>query len=515
MADLLPNISVTLNQVKAPAASSKVPINATIILKALSGPIGELVKVSSYTEAVKIFGLGNTKNLDGTPKTPALYGIEQYLKTYNYVNIIRVANTNNSDATNKAAAGTVSITDHATEPSVSGEIISGTTNYKTEMYNGNTIKLVYNTTRTRLSISGTLDGVTYTTPLEVIDLSTANGKDLETVLDKLVNNWNAMSTGITLENKFKNKTTSDPAISVADITDTTEGKGVWGNIGNGNSGLVNITDADVVGIFNTVIENPTTQIQDVVMAPEFRSYTVVNAGLALKNSYFYIVAAQGTTLAEKQTSIENYTPSDKGALYIPDGCKMGDDTITVPFEIAVLYAWATTYNVNRYYAPAGVKRGTMDLVTDVVNNLSEVDSETMYNGDIPANPIRYLTNYGYTIFGQKTMDPNQVFTNRINVSNLVNYIYIEGNRLLLPYLFEYTPISTFQKIYLDLDKMLSNLAIQEILYDDYQIICDTSNNTPETLAKHELHATLAIRPINVTEYIFLDLTVTDELGGEA
>ena len=63
--------------------------------------------------------------------------------------------------------------------------------------------------------------------------------------------------------------------------------------------------------------------------------------------------------------------------------------------------------------------------------------------------------------------------------------------------------------------MLSTLAVQEILYDDYQIVCDTSNNTAETLAKHELHATLAIRPINVTEYIFLDLTVTDELGGEA
>lgn len=508
MADLLPNISVTLNQVKAPAASSRVPINATVILKALTGPIGELVRVSSYTEAVKAFGLG-------TVETPALYGIEQYLKTYNYINIIRVANTNNSDNTNKAAAGTISITDHAAEPSVSGEIIAGTTDYKTELYNGNTLKLIYNTTRTRLSITGTLDGTTYTTPLELIDLSTAHGNDLEVVLDKLVKNWNAMNTGVTLENKFKNKTASDPCISIADITDSSEGRGVWGNITNGNSGLNNITDNDVIGLFNTIIENPTTQIQDVVMAPEFRNYAVVNAGLALKNAYFYIIAAQGATLAEKQEKVANYTPSDKGALYIPDGCKMGNDAITVPFEIAVLYAWATTYNINRYYAPAGVKRGTMDLVTDVINNLSEVDSQTMYNGEVPANPVRYLTGYGYTIFGQKTMDPSQIFTNRINVSNLVNYIYIEGNRLLLPYLFEYTPISTFQKVYLDLDKMLSTLAVQEILYDDYQIVCDTSNNTAETLAKHELHATLAIRPINVTEYIFLDLTVTDELGGEA
>ena len=493
MADLLPNISVTLNQVKAVAASTRVPINATVVLKARSGPIGEFVRINSYTEAVKIFGAG-----DAT--TPALYGIEQYLKTYNYVNIIRVASSS-------AAKGTINLTVQGEEPSVSGNIITGESVYKTDIYNGDEIKLVYNSTRTRLSISGELAGTTYTTPLEVIDLSSAKADELEVVLDKLVTNWNAMNTGITLENKFINKTAADDTLGPTDVVKGTVGTGATGNTG--------ITDTDVTGIFNSIIEDPATQIQDVVMAPEFRSATVVNAGLALKNAYFYIVACDGQTLAAKQEAVANYTPSDKGALYIPSGCKMGNVDITVPFEVAVLYAWATTYNVNRYYAPAGVKRGTMDLVTDIVDNLSELDSEAMYNNTIPANPVRYLTNYGYTLFGQKTMDPSQIFTNRINVSNLVNYIYIEGNRLLLPYLFEYTPISTFQKVYLDLDKMLSTLAVQEILYDDYQIVCDTSNNTAETLAKHELHATLAIRPINVTEYIFLDLTVTDELGGEA
>ena len=194
---------------------------------------------------------------------------------------------------------------------------------------------------------------------------------------------------------------------------------------------------------------------------------------------------------------------------------MGDDTIEVPFEVAALYAWATTYSINRYYAPAGVKRGVLNLVTNVTGNLSELESQDLYNNAIPSNPVKYITNYGFTLYGQKTMDASQIFTNRINVSNLVNYIKIQGNIILQPYIFEYTPISTFQKLYLDLDKMLSGLATQEVLYDDYQIICDTSNNTPETLANHELHATLAIRPVNVTEYIYLDLTVTDELGGEA
>lgn len=500
MADLLPNISVTLNQIKATSASTRVPINATVILKALTGPIGEIVKVNSYSEAVKIFGAGDTKNLDGTPKTPALFGVEQYLKTYNYVNIIRVAGSN-------AAKGTVEVKVTGEEPSVTGNILEGTTTYKTEQYNGNEISLAYNATRTRLSITGVLNGVTYTTPLELIDLSTAEAPELEAVLDKLVKNWNALNTGVELVNKYINKTAEDDVILPTDI--------VKGTIGSGNSGTDStaITNNDIIGLL-ALIEDPTVEMQDVVMAPEFRNYAIVNAGTALNNAYFYIVACSGDNLAAKQDAVVNYTPSDKGVLYIPDGCKMGDDTITVPFEIAALYAWATTYNVNRYYAPAGARRGVLNLVTDIVGNVPEADAEILYNMDTPANPVKYLTNYGYALYGQKTMDASQVFTNRINVSNLVNYIRIQGNLILQPYLFEYTPISTFQKLYLDLDKLLSGLAVQEVLYDDYQIVCDGSNNTTETLANHELHASLAIRPVNVTEYIFLDLTVTDELGGE-
>ena len=496
MADLLPNITVTLNQIKATSASVRVPINATVILKAKSGPIGELTKIGSYTEAVKIFGLGDST-------TPALYGIEQYLKTYNYVNIIRVAS-------NSAANATVDMKVVGEDPeseTAIGTIISGKSVYKTDIYNGDEVKLVYNSTRTRLSISGTLNNVTYTTPLELIDLSTATADELEPVLNKLVKNWNALNTGMTLENKFINKVATDPTISATDV--------VKGTIQLGDSGNDNtIANSDITTLLST-LEVPTVETQDVVLVPEFRGYEVVNYGTSLKNAYFYLVAASGTSLAEKQDAIANYNASDKCVLYTPNGCYMGDDTIEVPFEVAALYAWATTYSINRYYAPAGVKRGVLNLVTNVTGNLSELESQDLYNNAIPSNPVKYITNYGFTLYGQKTMDASQIFTNRINVSNLVNYIKIQGNIILQPYIFEYTPISTFQKLYLDLDKMLSGLATQEVLYDDYQIICDTSNNTPETLANHELHATLAIRPVNVTEYIYLDLTVTDELGGEA
>lgn len=583
--DQLPNISVTLNQVRSTSTTAPVPFIPCIICKAPTGPIGELVSARSYTEAVDVFGLGNSA-------TPALYGVEQYLKTYSYANIIRVAGASAAKGTvslvrtNGDAGETTTITEYniaatyasgtsyfvsvdntyvaakvfeevdktqaeptgtfyllnngvfttttitAFDPDTTyynktatdidsfqaninyyvattvtvdtlGVIISGETKHKTGSYNGDTISLVYDSTRNKWYIQGTLNGVTYTTPKSTIDLSTAKADEEEVVLNSLVSYWNALNTGVVLENKFVNKLATDEAIDANDL--------ISGTISLGDSGYEGISNQEVLGVLD-LLEDPALPVQDVVCIPEFRNYQIVNAGLALSNTYFYIVSATGTNLTEKQASIANYDKSDKGVLYIPDGCIMNDPTIEVPFEIAALYAWATTYNVNRYYAPAGVKRATLDLVSKIINNLSDDDAAELYNSDVPANPVKYLTNYGYVIYGQKTMDATQKFTNRINVANLVNYILITGKELLQPFLFDYAPVSTFEKVYLELYNMLNALSINEVVYNDFIITCDSSNNTPETLRNHELHASIAVRPINVIEYIYLDLTVTDEIG---
>lgn len=494
MADVLPNIFVNLNQVKSPLANTYVPFNVTVFLKAKTGPIGEFIKLSSYNQAVKTFGLG-----DAT--TPALYGIEQVLKTYSYINVVRLASSS-------AAVGTIALKAHDSEGAeiaALGTIIDGTSDYKTDIYNGDEIKFLYNSVNTRLALTGELDGTTYTTPYEIIDISTATAVDEEAVLNKLVSNWNQLGTGITLTNKFVNKTTEDDKI---------ESDAVSGTVTSGDSGFTGITDADVISSFDVIEKDPTLEIQDAIIVPEFRSVAVVNAGLALRNKYFFIGTAVGNDLDAKLSYLANLKATDQGVLYIPDSCTLADTSITVPFEIAAIYAWAKSYSVSRYLAPAGVNRTTLDIVSNVLNNLSDADAEILYNYDIPVNPVKYLTNHGFTLYGQKTMDASQVFTNRINVSGLVQFITIHSRELLIPYLFEYTPVSTFQKVFLDMDKLFQSLVTQEVLYDDYQIVCDSSNNTPETLANHELHVALALRPVNVTEYIYLDLTVTDDLGGD-
>lgn len=493
--DLIPNISVNLTQVRSEGENVQVPFNAVIFCKAETGPIGELVQVSSYNEAVQTFGLG-------TERTPALFGIEQVLKSYGYMGIVRLAAEDAEFGTaelNLAQQG-----GEPYEPEI--KVLSAKTQYKTDLFNGNEISLIYDSARTRLSIKGTLNGVIYQTPLEIIDLSTATADLVSTTLDKLVAVWNGLNTGVVLTNEFINKTSGDQSIKATDV--------VIGTIGLGNSGnTTEIEEQEVINAFQ-IIEDPKLEKQDAICCPEFRSYDVVNAGINLKNKYFYIVSAAGTTVENKIDAISQYTQSDQAVCYIPSICHMSNSTIDVPFECAALYAWANSYSDSRYKAPAGVRRATLSVVSDIIDNLSDTDAETIYNSNIPANPVKYISGYGFTIYGQKTMDPTKEFTNRINVSGLVNFITIEGKNLLNPYVFEYTPIGTFQKVQMDLAKLFDSLVSQDVIYNDYKIVCDNSNNTAETLANHELHAAVAFRPINVTEYIFLDLTVTDQLGGE-
>lgn len=494
MSDKIPNINVNLTQVKSQRANTQVPLSVTAFIKTETGPIGEFTKISSYNEAVSTFGLG-------TSSTPALFGIEQVLRSYGHINIVRIA----SDSAEKGII-TINLNDSDDVPyTPSIEVLSGETTYKTGSYNGDEVKLVYDAARTRLSIRADLNGTIFSTPLEIIDLTTAKASEVEKLLDKLVDVWNSLNTGITLKNEFINKLEDDKSILPTDIAVGTVQLGDSGN-------SVSPEDAEIIKLFE-LLEDPRIEKQDIVIVPEFRSHKIVNEAISIRNKYFFITCCEGNNIDTKSSNISLYDRSDEAVCYIPSKCKMYDSEIEVPFECAVLYAWANSFSDSRYKAPAGTNRATLPLVTDIVDNLADTGAEVLYNNEIPANPVKYISGYGFTLYGQKTMDPTKEFTNRINISGLTNYIKEESQRILNPYVFEYTPVGTFQKVYIDLSKLFDSLVNQDVIYNDYQIVCDESNNTQETLSKHELHVSVAIKPLSVTEYIYLDLTVTDQLGG--
>lgn len=48
---------------------------------------------------------------------------------------------------------------------------------------------------------------------------------------------------------------------------------------------------------------------------------------------------------------------------------------------------------------------------------------------------------------------------------------------------------------------------------EFSILCDESNNTMETIDRHELYMKVAIKPIKTLEYIVIDLNIMNGIVG--
>ena len=58
----------------------------------------------------------------------------------------------------------------------------------------------------------------------------------------------------------------------------------------------------------------------------------------------------------------------------------------------------------------------------------------------------------------------------------------------------------------ELDNML--MQVQRTYgISDYTILCDDSNNSTESVDRHELHCKIGIKPIKSIEYIVIDLDI--------
>ena len=127
----LPKVNVNVGEETLLAYSSLVPFVPAVILKTKSGPIGTIETITSEAQFKAIFG-------ESDYTVPAAYALQLYLRTYSYVLVTRIANTS------EAAIGTGTLS--FTSDSDSIDLLSVVTDYKTDLFNGKEIKLVYDGT---------------------------------------------------------------------------------------------------------------------------------------------------------------------------------------------------------------------------------------------------------------------------------------------------------------------------------------------------------------------------------
>ena len=204
------------------------------------------------------------------------------------------------------------------------------------------------------------------------------------------------------------------------------------------------------------------------------------------------------------------------ALYYPSALTtdLGGHEICVPSSHIALRTYIRSDNQSyQWFAPAGTRRGLVDNAT-AIGYVDSISGEFQKTGigqsirdglyELNINPITLLQGSGIVVYGQKTRNPTTTSLDRVNVARLVNYLRVILQPLANQFLFEPNDKITRDQIKAVVSSALNDLVAKRGVYD-YLVVCDSSNNTPDRIARNELYVDIAIEPMKAVEFIYIPI----------
>lgn len=184
---------------------------------------------------------------------------------------------------------------------------------------------------------------------------------------------------------------------------------------------------------------------------------------------------------------------------------INNQNVFIPPTSEVVKAIAFTDNVKfPWFAPAGLQRGVTDAIR-TRRKLSLDERDTLYAGRI--NPMATFPDVGVAIFGQKTLQKAESALNRINVRRLLLQLKVLISNVAVRLLFEQNDQATIDEFLAKVNPILETVK-RERGVEDFKVVMDASNNTPETRDRNELYGEIFIKPTKAVEFIGLTFTIT-------
>lgn len=210
------------------------------------------------------------------------------------------------------------------------------------------------------------------------------------------------------------------------------------------------------------------------------------------------------------------TSSPYAALYYPSALTndLAGNQVVVPPSHVALRAIVKSDNISyQWLAPAGTRRGLIDNATAIgyvdANSgqfvsigVSQGIRDVLYENKI--NPYTNLPGTGLVVYGQKTIAAEPSALDRINVSRLINFLRSQLNTIARPFVFEPNDPITRNALLAVVNSLLNDLIAKRGI-TDYLSVCDTTNNTPERIARNELYVDVAIQPTKAVEFIYIPI----------
>jgi hypothetical protein len=180
--------------------------------------------------------------------------------------------------------------------------------------------------------------------------------------------------------------------------------------------------------------------------------------------------------------------------------------VWVPFSGFAAAAMART-DAARYpwIAPAGFTNGLVPTSIDLAVSPNQKQRDELYKVNL--NAVAFFPSQGQVIYGQKTLSRKPSAFDRINVRRL--FLALERPTKKVSQFFVFEPNSTFTRARLIntltpiFDKARNTEGIE-----DYLIVCDERNNTPQVIDNNELVVDIYIKPIRASEFILVNFIAT-------
>jgi hypothetical protein len=169
-------------------------------------------------------------------------------------------------------------------------------------------------------------------------------------------------------------------------------------------------------------------------------------------------------------------------------------------DIAGLCA-RTDYTNDAWWSPAGLNRGLIKNVTQLSWSPNQADRDTLYKNSV--NPVVSMSGVGTVFYGDKTMTSKPSAFDRINVRRLFIVLEQSISRAAKYSLFEFNDEFTRAQFVALVDPFLRDIKGKRGIFD-YQVVCDTTNNTPEVIDKNEFVGDIYIKPARAINFIQLN-----------
>jgi len=154
-----------------------------------------------------------------------------------------------------------------------------------------------------------------------------------------------------------------------------------------------------------------------------------------------------------------------------------------------------------WFAPAGLIRGNPAGLLDIEHSPTLGERDYMYGW--PGNNVNPFVNFtrdGITLWGQKTLQRAPTALDRINVARMVLYakkVIATAVRYLV---FEPHDELTWRRYVMLVEPVLENIKSRRGIFD-FQVICDSTTNTPYYINQNVMRARLLIQPTKAAEIL--------------